>query len=165
MCRRLGWDRNLHQLRHYSATQLIAGGVDVRTVAGRLGHGGGGTTTLKVYSAFLAEADQRAATSLKVRMPTPPVSTLATHSAGGWTHDLEQGAYERIAADFRGAISCGAFKPGDELPAMVDVAARYGVATNTVQRAFALLAGARLIDVSRGRRATVTSTMQLTRHG
>lgn len=55
MCARLGWDMHLHQLRHYSATELIAAGVDVRTVAGRLGHGGGGTTTLKVYSAWRSE--------------------------------------------------------------------------------------------------------------
>jgi len=31
----------LHSLRHYSATELIAAGTDVRTVAGRLGHGSG----------------------------------------------------------------------------------------------------------------------------
>lgn len=68
MCARLGWDMHLHQLRHYSATELIAAGVDVRTVAGRLGHGGGGTTTLKVYSAWRSEADQRAASSLGTRM-------------------------------------------------------------------------------------------------
>jgi integrase len=42
MCARLGWDMHIHQLRHYAATELIAAGVDVRTVAGRLGHGGGG---------------------------------------------------------------------------------------------------------------------------
>jgi hypothetical protein len=36
----------MHSLRHYSATELIAAGVDVRTVAGRLGHGSGGATTL-----------------------------------------------------------------------------------------------------------------------
>jgi integrase len=72
MCARLGWDMNLHQLRHYSATELIAAGVDVRTVAGRLGHGGGGTTTLKVYSAWRGEADQRAAGALMRRMPSPP---------------------------------------------------------------------------------------------
>ena len=47
MCARIGWDMHIHQLRHYSATELIAAGVDVRTVAGRLGHGGGGTTTLR----------------------------------------------------------------------------------------------------------------------
>lgn len=49
--RRLGIKTTIHKLRHYSATELISGGVDVRTVAGRLGHGGGGTTTLRVYAA------------------------------------------------------------------------------------------------------------------
>nr|WP_256092919.1 site-specific integrase [Micromonospora aurantiaca] len=43
---RLGIDSQIRALRHYSATELINAGVDVRTVAGRLGHGGGGTTTL-----------------------------------------------------------------------------------------------------------------------
>lgn len=47
MCTGLGIDSHLHALRHYSATELISAGVDVRTVAGRLGHGGGGTTTLR----------------------------------------------------------------------------------------------------------------------
>ncbi|WP_279389646.1 tyrosine-type recombinase/integrase [Pseudonocardia endophytica] len=41
----------LHSLRHYSATELVAAGVDIRTVAGRLGHGSGGATTLRVYAA------------------------------------------------------------------------------------------------------------------
>ncbi|WP_308283494.1 tyrosine-type recombinase/integrase [Pseudonocardia nigra] len=68
MCARLGWDMHIHQLRHFSATELIAAGVDIRTVAGRLGHGGGGTTTLRVYSAWVAEADQRAAASLAGRL-------------------------------------------------------------------------------------------------
>ena len=45
---RLGLRTSLHKLRHYTATELISAGVDVRTVAGRLGHGGGGTTTLRV---------------------------------------------------------------------------------------------------------------------
>ena len=45
MCARLGRDRNIHELRHNSATEPISAGVDIRTVAGRLGHGGGGSTT------------------------------------------------------------------------------------------------------------------------
>jgi len=53
----------LHDLRHYVATQLLAGGVDVRTVAGRLGHRNP-STTLNVYSHFLPEADRSAATFL-----------------------------------------------------------------------------------------------------
>ncbi|WP_433503707.1 tyrosine-type recombinase/integrase [Pseudonocardia halophobica] len=61
MVARLGIETTLHKLRHYSATELIAAGVDPRTVAGRLGHGGGGTTTLKTYTAWVSEADQRAA--------------------------------------------------------------------------------------------------------
>ncbi|MET8251863.1 tyrosine-type recombinase/integrase [Micromonospora sp. NPDC005197] len=72
MAFRLGITTNLHALRHYSATGLIAAGVDVRTVAGRLGHGGGGATTLRVYAAWLSESDQRAAASLMARMPERP---------------------------------------------------------------------------------------------
>ena len=73
MCARLGWDMNIHELRHYSATELISAGVDVRTVAGRLGHGGGGTTTLRTYAAWVAEADQRAAGTFDEHMPALPV--------------------------------------------------------------------------------------------
>ena len=69
MCDRLGWDMHIHQLRHYAATELIAAGVDVRTVAGRLGHGGGDATTLRYYTAWVSEADQRAAGSIVGRMP------------------------------------------------------------------------------------------------
>lgn len=71
MAKRLGIRTTLHKLRHYSATELIAAGVDIRTIAGRLGHGGGGTTTLKVYAAFVNEADQRAAAALARRLPRP----------------------------------------------------------------------------------------------
>ena len=64
LAKRLGVRTHFHALRHYFATELIAAGVDVRTVAGRLGHGGGGATTLRVYSAWVAESDQRAAAVL-----------------------------------------------------------------------------------------------------
>jgi integrase len=60
LAERLGIRTSLHKLRHYSATELIAAGVDVRTVAGRLGHSGGGTTTLRVYAAWVSQSDQRA---------------------------------------------------------------------------------------------------------
>ena len=71
MCAAIGIDSHLHQLRHYSATELISAGVDIRTVAGRLGHGGGGTTTLRVYAAWVPESDKRAAALLAGRMPRP----------------------------------------------------------------------------------------------
>jgi len=66
MCKRLGIDSHLHALRHYAATELISAGVDVRTVAGRLGHGG--TTTLRVYTAWVPESDKRAAEALASRL-------------------------------------------------------------------------------------------------
>jgi integrase len=50
----------LHDLRHYVATQLLTSGVDVRTVAGRLGHANP-STTLDVYAAFVPQADRDAA--------------------------------------------------------------------------------------------------------
>jgi integrase len=71
LAKRLGIETHLHALRHYSATELIAAGVDPRTVAGRLCHSGGGSTTLRVYSAWVSEADQRAAVSLAGRLPRP----------------------------------------------------------------------------------------------
>src|ERR671917_2304182 len=71
MCAGLGIDSHLHSLRHYSATELVAAGVDLRTVAGRLGHGGGGATTLRVYAAWVDEADRRAAELLGSRLTRP----------------------------------------------------------------------------------------------
>ncbi|WP_246108037.1 site-specific integrase [Saccharothrix saharensis] len=69
MATRLGIDTHLHALRHYSATELLTAGVDLRTVAGRLGHGGGGATTLRVYAAWVAASDRKAAEILGSRMP------------------------------------------------------------------------------------------------
>jgi len=162
MCARLGWDMNLHQLRHYSATELISAGVDVRTVAGRLGHGGGGTTTLKVYSAWRSEADQRAADSLGIRMPVPPVEVDPTTPLivpEASAEDDDGSPYKRIAADLRSAIVCGALRPGDPLPTLVDLAERYGVAVGTAHRAIAVLSADGAIEVSRGKRAVVAERL------
>jgi integrase len=61
---RVGADEvRLHDLRHYVASQMLASGVDVRTVAGRLGHRDA-STTLNVYSHFIPESDQKAASML-----------------------------------------------------------------------------------------------------
>ena len=50
----------LHDLRHYVATRLLSAGVDVRTVAGRLGHRNS-ATTLNVYAHFVPQSDRNAA--------------------------------------------------------------------------------------------------------
>ncbi|MCL4414964.1 MAG: site-specific integrase [Actinobacteria bacterium] len=51
---------HLHHLRHFAATQLIGAGIDVRTVAGRLGHSSP-SITLNVYAHFIEDADREAA--------------------------------------------------------------------------------------------------------
>ncbi|MGH9105088.1 MAG: tyrosine-type recombinase/integrase [Acidimicrobiales bacterium] len=56
----LGLTSHLHELRHFSATAAIAGGADVRTVAGRLGHAGP-SVTLRVYSHVLEARDRELA--------------------------------------------------------------------------------------------------------
>ncbi len=157
MCARLGWDMNLHELRHFSATELIAAGVDVRTVAGRLGHGGGGTTTLKTYAAWVSEADQRAAGRFGDHMPAVPIQL---DEQGPAMNKDPRGArdsspYLRIAADLGGAITSGILSTGQHLPTMTQLMERYGVSAGTAQRAVAQLAEAGLIKVSRGRRAVV----------
>jgi integrase len=53
----------LHDLRHFTATRLLAEGVPVRTVSGRLGHANA-ATTLGVYAHFLAESDRDAASTI-----------------------------------------------------------------------------------------------------
>lgn len=53
----------LHDLRHFAATHLLADGVDVKTVAGRLGHANA-ATTLNIYGHFVPAADRVAAGKL-----------------------------------------------------------------------------------------------------
>jgi integrase len=60
---RAGVRLRFHDLRHFSATQLIGAGTDVRTVAGRLGHADP-STTLRVYAHALADRDRAAAAIL-----------------------------------------------------------------------------------------------------
>ncbi|MFI6160756.1 GntR family transcriptional regulator [Micromonospora haikouensis] len=134
----------MHALRHYSATELINAGVDVRTVAGRLGHGGGGTTTLRVYAAWLSESDQRAAGTLAARMPTRPTSPI-----------LPSSPYRTAAEELREQIRTGSLEPGAPLPTVTELAAAHGVSVGTAHRAVASLTTDGLVNVARGRRATV----------
>ncbi len=60
----VGLDRTrLHDLRHFAATRLLAAGVPVRTVSGRLGHANA-ATTLGVYAHFVEASDRGAAEHL-----------------------------------------------------------------------------------------------------
>jgi integrase len=133
MATRLGIETTLHKLRHYSATELITAGVDPRTVAGRLGHGGGGTTTLRTYTAWVSEADQRAAHSIAARMPTRP-------RAGDDRNEPKPCyPYEVVAEAVRRRIADGALPSGSSAPRAVDLASQHGVSLATAKRGLALL--------------------------
>ena len=60
---------HFHSLRHFTATQLIAAGVDIRTVSGRLGHANA-SMTLGIYSHVL-EAKDREAAAIMGRLLSP----------------------------------------------------------------------------------------------
>jgi integrase len=64
------WAFRFHDLRHLSATELIGAGVDVRTVAGRLGHADP-TVTVRVYAHAVEERDRAAAELLGTRFALP----------------------------------------------------------------------------------------------
>lgn len=66
------WPYRLHDLRHFAATELIGAGVDVRTVAGRLGHADP-SVTLRVYSHVIEDRDRAAAQLLGERLALPSV--------------------------------------------------------------------------------------------
>ncbi len=55
---------NIKGLRHYTASQLLAARFDLRNTAARLGHGSGGSTTLRHYADPVSEVDRRAAVYL-----------------------------------------------------------------------------------------------------
>ncbi len=50
--------------REHTSSQLLAGGFDLRNTAARLGHSGGGATTLRHYADPVPEVDRRAAAYL-----------------------------------------------------------------------------------------------------
>jgi integrase len=151
LVKRLSIETTLHGLRHYSATEMISAGVDVRTVAGRLGHSGGGITTLRVYSAWRDEADQRAAAGFTSWMPSRPVELTPTERA----QEHPRHPYEVVAADIRAKIVADELEPGAKLPMLSDMAENYGVSLSTVKRAYALLNEWGLVELSRGRGASV----------
>ena len=135
MVARLRIDTTLHKLRHYSATELIAAGVDPRTVAGRLGHGGGGTTTLRTYTAWVSESDQRAAHGLGVAMPRRPTDLDATAR----TREQTRHPYQVIAAAVVRRIEAGFLAPGSAAPNAAELAEEHKVSLATAKRSLVLL--------------------------
>lgn len=152
LAERLGIETTFHKLRHYSAIELIKAGVDIHTVAGRLGHGGGGATTLRFYTAWVSEVDQRASLSLHSRMPErPPLRPMER------VLQDPKSPYERIAAELLRQVINGELAVGSHLPTVKEIARIHEVGEGTAHRTTALLKEWGVIEATRGRRATVVA--------
>ncbi len=71
------WSFRLHDLRHYTATQLFADGMNPKTVADRLGHADP-AITLRVYTANTNAQAQAAADSLEAGLNLPETTLNLT---------------------------------------------------------------------------------------
>jgi integrase len=172
----LGIESPLRNLRHFNATQLLTGGVDLRTVAGRLGHSDGGATTMRVYAQWVRPADQRAAELVAqelhglreaarssagvpatFRPPSRARPIEAVLDRPGLADDAgaEASPYLRIAAAVRGAVAAGRLVPGDPVPSVAQLADWFSVSHGTAQRAVALLGVEGILVVRRGARTLV----------
>lgn len=72
--------------------------------------------------------------------------------------------YGQIAHDLRESITSREYKPGETLPAIVDLMARYGVARDTVRDALSLLSNEGLVLPQRGRGTVVRETDPVALH-
>jgi DNA-binding transcriptional regulator YhcF (GntR family) len=71
--------------------------------------------------------------------------------------------HEQIAASLRRAIAHGELTPGARLPSAKELARRLGVNVNTVLRAYRQLDAEDLVELRRGRGATVRGEPDLAR--
>jgi integrase len=62
-CAEHGFDVTFHGLRHSAAIPMLSAGVDMRTVAGRLGHSNA-SITLNTYAHHVRSADEAAAAKM-----------------------------------------------------------------------------------------------------
>jgi integrase len=63
----LGLSTSFHSLRHTHASQLIEGGVDIVTIAKRLGHSNA-TVTLSIYAHLFHKDDRKAAAAINAAL-------------------------------------------------------------------------------------------------
>jgi len=133
----------LHSIRHYSATELLGAGVDLRAVQGRLGHTQG-STTLRFYTAWLERTDNAAAEVLANSIPKPDFAARTPRHA-----------WEVLTATLRADIESGKYPVDAELPFARDLAAEHNVSVGTVSRATAELKSLGLIEAKQYRRARV----------
>lgn len=64
-------------------------------------------------------------------------------------------SYQRVADDLRHAIATGTYQPGDQLPTLADLNARYGIAVMTARDAIRQLVADGLVVSRQGKGAFV----------
>lgn len=98
------FDVRLHDLRHFGATQALAAGVPITTVAYRLGHSKV-TTTLNVYAHFLPATDDLASGLMgRLLGASPPALASGADPVGGGEGDDETGAADRWDEPVEGVL-------------------------------------------------------------
>lgn len=107
---------------------------------------------MRVYAAWLAEADQHAATGIAGRMPSRPVPT---QSPAERARTEPRTSRERLAVELLGVITSGAVADGAHLPGIKTLAAEPGVSVSTVHRAFELLREWNVVEGAPGERPRV----------
>jgi len=106
LAKAMGVEARLQDLRHFAATRLLAAGVPVRTVSGRLGHADA-AMTLNVYAHFLASSDRQAADVVGNL-----VSGARTVSAASNELSALEGHVESPALNSRSALAPGHRRAG-----------------------------------------------------
>jgi DNA-binding GntR family transcriptional regulator len=69
--------------------------------------------------------------------------------------------YQRITTDITEQISCGALRPGDQLPSMSQLQRQYGVSTQPVRSAMRTLQAQGLIEGHQGKGVFVAERLPL----
>lgn len=110
-----------------------------------------------MYTAWVAEADQRAFKPSRVRMPAPPILNGSVATLEAKTGSEEHSPYLRIATDLRAIITCGDLIACGALPTVDNPRYRYSVSAGAVNRAVAILKVEGIVTASCGRRAVVSN--------
>jgi DNA-binding transcriptional regulator YhcF (GntR family) len=102
---------------------------------------------MRHYSAWVSEADQRAAGTIAPRMPARPQPADLPPRA-----EIEpKHPFERIAVDLRERIYAGDLRIGLPIPSVKELAREHGISASTAQRAIQLLSQWGLVRVEPGR--------------
>jgi hypothetical protein len=156
----VGIEEPLKNLRHFNATQLLAAGVDLPTTAGRLGHGDGGATTLRVYANWTPPTDRRAAEALardldelrhREREEPRASAGVVLPRADRPVHELlpkpgRKSTSLSVFGALHEAILTDLLGPGEAVPTVSDLAEHFTVARSTAQRAIRMLTHEGLIE-------------------